>query len=55
MDPKLMMPSFVVWHTKHLYERCPEIAKYLDLPPGWRFLLAPSYEDAWFDVNLLNN
>jgi hypothetical protein len=26
---------------------------YLALPPGWRFLLAPGYEDVWFDATLL--
>ena len=41
-------------HTVHLVERCPEIMKYLGLGPGWRFLIAPGYEDVWFDANLLN-
>ena len=25
----------------------------LALPPGWRFLLAPDYEDVWYDPSLL--
>ena len=40
---------FVVLHVSHLVERRPDIAPYLGLPPGWRFLLAPSYKDVWFD------
>lgn len=32
----------------------PEIKKYLGLPPGWRFLIAPGYEDIWFDEALLS-
>ena len=39
-------------HTLHLYEWKAEIINYLVLPPGWRFLLAPGYEDVWFDPNL---
>jgi len=31
----------------------PGALPYLGLPPGWRFLLAPGYEDAWFDHSLL--
>lgn len=45
---------FVPWHAKHLHDRYPEIAKYLGLAPGWRFLIAPGHEDVWFDANLLN-
>jgi hypothetical protein len=45
---------FVQLHAKHLHERCPEIVKYLGLAPGWRFLIAPGYEDVWFDANLLD-
>lgn len=40
-------------HMEHLVERCPEILPYLGLPPGWRFLIAPDYEDVWFDESLL--
>lgn len=40
-------------HVAHLYERCPSIVPYLALPPGWRVLLAPDYEDVWFDQELL--
>jgi len=27
--------------------------KYLGLAPGWRFLVAPNYEDVWEDYDLL--
>lgn len=40
-------------HAKHLDEWCPDAKKYLGLSPGWRFLIAPDYEDVWFDPNLL--
>jgi hypothetical protein len=46
---------FVPLETKNLHERCPEILKYLGLAPGWRFLIAPDYEDVWFDASLLND
>ncbi|WP_029050584.1 hypothetical protein [Ralstonia sp. 25mfcol4.1] len=42
-------------HVAHLIERCPNIVPYLALPPGWRVLLAPDYEDVWFDGELLKN
>jgi hypothetical protein len=29
------------------------LTKYLGLAPGWRFLIAPGYEDVWFDEILL--
>ena len=40
-------------HVSHLAERNPTIARYLGLPPGWRFLVADAYEDVWFDSTLL--
>jgi hypothetical protein len=45
---------FVPLHVKHLDEWCPEIVKYLGLPPGWRFLIANDYEDVWEDPSLLD-
>lgn len=45
---------FVPLHVEHLETWCPEVVPYLALPPGWRFLLAPGYEDVWFDDLLLN-
>jgi hypothetical protein len=44
---------FAPLHTYHLYEACPEIAKFLGLSPGHRFLLAGDYLDIWFDSKLL--
>lgn len=40
-------------HLAHLGERCPELVPYLALPPGWRVMLAPDFEDVWFDDELL--
>jgi hypothetical protein len=45
---------FVPLHVEHLDEWCPGIIKYLGLAPGWRFLIAPSYEDVWQDPALLD-
>ncbi len=44
---------FVPLHISHLADWCPQILPYLGLPPGWRVLLAPGYEDVWFDGDLL--
>lgn len=41
-------------HSEHLAEWRPEVLPYLELPPGWRFLLAPGHEDVWFDSTLLS-
>ena len=40
-------------HASHFYEDYPEVAKYLGLPPGFRFLFSPSGVDIWFDQSLL--
>jgi hypothetical protein len=40
-------------HVCHLEERCAEVIPYLGLPPGYRFLIAPNYEDVWQDRALL--
>lgn len=50
MDPDF----FKALHIEHLDEWAPQIKKYLGLPPGWRFLIAPDYEDVWFDESLLH-
>jgi|SRR5688572_8653897 hypothetical protein len=44
---------FVSLHVAHLTEWCPEAVRYLGLPPGWRFLVAPEHEDVWQDPELL--
>lgn len=41
-------------HAYHLDEMCPELLPFLALPPGWRVLLAPGYEDVWYDAQLLD-
>ena len=41
-------------HVEHLYESSPDVVPYLALPPGWRFLVAPGYEDVWKDSALLD-
>jgi hypothetical protein len=41
-------------HVAHLAEYCPELLPYIGLAPGWRVLLAPGYEDVWYDKSLLN-
>jgi hypothetical protein len=45
---------FVPLHLGHLIQRCPTIAKFFGLPPGWRFLCAADYEDVWYDSSLLD-
>jgi len=40
-------------HVSHLGACLPEVLPYLALAPGWRFLLAPSHEDIWYDESLL--
>ena len=45
---------FMPLHVAHLAEWCPQIMKYLALPPGWRFLTAKDHEDVWFDASLLD-
>ena len=48
-DPDFFRPV----HSSHLEELCPEVIRYLALPPGWRFLFAPGHEDIWYDASLL--
>jgi hypothetical protein len=43
---------FVPLHASHLSEWCPAVLPFLELPPGWRFLIAPGHEDVWFDPGL---
>lgn len=43
-DPDFFLPL----HAAHLEEWCPLVIPYLVLPPGWRFQIAPDYEDVWF-------
>lgn len=48
-DPEFFGPL----HVSHLPEICPDVLPYLGLAPGWRFLVAPGYEDVWYDESLL--
>lgn len=43
---------FVPLHVEHLGEWCPQVLKYLGLPPGSRFQIADNYEDVWEDKSL---
>lgn len=45
---------FLPLHVEHLGEWSPAAVKYLALPPGSRFLIAPGYEDVWYDSTLLD-
>jgi hypothetical protein len=47
-DPDFFVPLCV----EHLSSWCPQTIPYLQLPTGWRFLIAPGYEDVWFDAEL---
>jgi hypothetical protein len=40
---------FDAMHVEHLADWCPEALPYLALPPGWAFVVAPGYQDVWFD------
>lgn len=45
---------FLPLHVEHILEYLPEVAEYLNLPPGYRFLIdGKGYEDVWFDEQLL--
>jgi hypothetical protein len=48
-----MTPSSSSLHASHVYEDYPEVAPFLGLPPGFRFLFAPGAVDIWFDESLL--
>lgn len=42
-------------HIEHISDYLPEVEEYLDLPPGYRFLIdGNNYEDVWYDEELLN-
>jgi hypothetical protein len=41
-------------HVEHLSQYLPTILEYLELPPGYRFLVdGTNFEDVWFDQALL--
>jgi hypothetical protein len=42
-------------HIEHVESYLPQIKGYLELPPGYRFLIDNNnYEDVWFDPDLIN-
>jgi hypothetical protein len=45
---------FHPWHLAHLIELDPALPRLLEGPPGSRFLIAPGYEDVWYDASLLD-
>ena len=49
-DPDFFQPL----HVEHLPDWCPQVQKFLGLPPGWRFLIDGDYEDVWYDESLLD-
>lgn len=53
-DPGEEDDFFQPVHTAHLLASAPELRAYLELPSGWRFLLAPGYEDVWYEPELLD-
>ncbi|MGI5238609.1 immunity protein Imm33 domain-containing protein [Dactylosporangium sp. CA-139066] len=42
-------------HARHVLHARPELGAYLGLPPGWGFVLAPSYEDVFQDDGILRH
>lgn len=41
-------------HVTHISEYLAEVVEYLDLPPGYRFLVdGDNWEDIWYDASLL--
>src|SRR5918999_3400933 len=49
-DPDFFAPL----HVEHVPDQLPAIMRFLPLPPGFRFLIAPDYEDVWEDASLLS-
>jgi hypothetical protein len=46
---------FTPLHVEHVEEYLPEVQEYLNLPPGYRFLIdGNDYEDVWYEKELLN-
>lgn len=45
---------FTALHVEHLDEHAPELEPYLALPPGWGVVVAPGYQDVWYDEALLD-
>lgn len=55
VEPSTKDDFFKPLHAHHLEQWAPIVIPYLALAPGWRFLIAPDYEDVWFDPSLFEN
>ena len=42
-------------HFAHIQNYCPTIVPYLALAPGWGVMLAPEFEEVWFDKSFLDH
>lgn len=51
-EPSIADDFFKPLRASHLHEWCLQIIKYLELSPGWRFLIDGDYEDAWVAADL---
>jgi hypothetical protein len=49
-DPNVYQPMTVA----ELLKKCPGVAPYLGLPPGYRFSISSRLEDVWYDDALLH-
>lgn len=50
-DPNFFQPL----HVAHIPKYCSTLIPYLALAPGWGVILAPDYEDVWFDESRVND
>ena len=48
-------PGYVPIATGELLRWLPQVARYLELPPGWSFQIAPHHEDVWEEPELLDD
>jgi len=46
-------PGYVPITAGELVRWLPQVARYLELPPGWSFQIAPNHEDVWEEPELL--
>ena len=53
-EPSSAADYFVPLHVEHLAGWCEAVLPYLQLPPGFRFQIAPGHEDVWEDPSLLS-
>lgn len=48
-------PGYVAVTTGELVRWVPQVARYIELPPGWSFQIAPNHEDVWEEPELLDD